>query len=178
MVVWYNPVAECSSNHITFIEGTSIHCQNSTTYLTKPCGTIDIIPSPLDVHCDLTFHITLSIRKYVILKIDHLGVMNYDCESTYLAVYQTPSRRSDELIRFIQCVRHTAGELIKADWNTMTVVWHRGREPEYGSTTKVFLATYYGKLLEVKAAQGEREADQTYPVLLESVKFALTARCR
>ena len=149
--------ADCRSYYLTFVEGSSIHCQHSTTYLTDSCGTIDIVPAPLDVNCDLTFHIRLSINKYVVLAIDHLSFMDYDCRSTYLALYETPGMRPDELIKRIQCVRPAAGELVKADWNTMTVVWHRGREPVYATTTKVFLATYGGELLERTSKQGEWE---------------------
>ena len=144
----------CTSNHLTFLEGTSIHCQMSSTHLTESCGTIDIIPSPLYMICDLKFHISLNISKYVVLTIDHLSFLDYDCGSTFLALYETPNMRYDELIRHIQCVRLPPGESVNADWNTMTVVWHRGREPEYGSTTKILLASYRGKPLHLSAKQG------------------------
>ena len=153
-------VTDCSSNYLTFLEGKSIHCQKSSTYLTKPCGTIDIVPSPGVEMCDVKIHIKLIIRKYVVLAIDHLSFLKYDCGSTFLALYETPNMRSDELIRHIQCVRLPAGELVNADWNTMTVVWHRGREPEYGSTTKVFLATYYGEQLKLSARQGKHASTE------------------
>ena len=113
------------------------------------CG-IDIVPAP--EACHITLHIRLHIEQRVNLTIDYLHLGGLECETSYFAIYETPDLQEDSTIKFFRCIKipiHKRHYL--ADWNTMSVVFHRHAAQSPGldlAPPIAVLAVYRGTPLE------------------------------
>ena len=131
-------------------------CPRSQLMLNAACGTMDVFPSIVVPLCHVTFLIHVHVTSYVAILLEHFHLPMSECESTYIAIYDSLYARDEYLIERIQCRLPVRDEQYTSDWNEMTVVWHRGRRVA-SMRVESFIAAYRGISLVFSATKCEHD---------------------
>ena len=151
--------SDCESYHIRKLR-TTISCPYTNYEVRDECGSFDIVTTvSLTALCHLKFHIKINIRKRVRLLVEIFLSDAAICDVPVVAIYETAVLH--DMIRHYCGGRVVYDDVVRSDWNTMSVVTRLDpvliRGTAYGLSKVMFISIYDGESIFIKKAlQGEK----------------------